>query len=83
MLADFRDRPAGTGPDAPARAGRMLRFARAVQTRWRAVFLLTGAVLTPPPESIQPTSLTPGLFTQLAGGLVESTPMPVSGFVHR
>ena len=46
MPADFRDRPAGTGPDAPARAGRMLRFARAVQTRWRAVFLLTGAVLT-------------------------------------
>ena len=26
--------------------GRMLRFARAVRTRWRAVFLLTGAVLT-------------------------------------
>lgn len=30
----------------PARADRMLRFARAVRTRWRAMLLVTGAVLT-------------------------------------
>jgi hypothetical protein len=40
------DTPADTGLDAPARAGRMMRFARAVRTRWRALFLVTGAVLT-------------------------------------
>ncbi len=46
MLPDIRDTPAGTGPDAPARAGPMMRFARAARTRWRAVFLVVGAVLT-------------------------------------
>ncbi len=46
MLVDIRDTPAGTGPDTPARAGPMLRFARAARTRWRALFLLTGAALT-------------------------------------
>ena len=46
MLLDIRDTPAGTGPDAPARAGPMMRFARAARTHWRALFLLTGAVLT-------------------------------------
>jgi hypothetical protein len=46
MLPDTRDTPAGTGPDASARAGPMMRFARAALTRWRALFLLTGAVLT-------------------------------------
>ena len=46
MLLDIRDTPAGTGPDAPARAGPTMRFARAARTRWRALFLLTGAVLT-------------------------------------
>jgi cell division protein FtsX len=46
MLPDIRDTPEGTGPDAPARAGPMMRFARAARTRWRALFLLTGAVLT-------------------------------------
>jgi hypothetical protein len=35
MLHDLRDTPAGAGPDAPARAGPMLRFARAARTRWR------------------------------------------------
>jgi len=46
MLRDVRDTPADSGPDAPARAGPMSRFARAARTRWRALFLLTGAVLT-------------------------------------
>jgi hypothetical protein len=46
MLPDIRDTPAGTGLDAPARAGPMMRFARAARARWRAMFLLTGAVLT-------------------------------------
>ena len=46
MLLDIRDTPAGIGPDAPARADTMIRFARAARTHWRAVFLLTGAVLT-------------------------------------
>ena len=46
MLVDIRDTPAGTGPDAPARAGAMMRFARAARTRWRAMFLIAGAVLT-------------------------------------
>jgi len=46
MLLDGRDTPADIGPDAPARAGPMSRFARAARTRWRALFLLTGAVLT-------------------------------------
>ena len=40
------DTPADIGLDAPARAGRMMRFARAVRTRWRILFLVTGAVLT-------------------------------------
>jgi len=40
------DTPADTGLDAPARAGRMMRFARAVRTRWRTLSLDTGAVLT-------------------------------------
>ena len=40
-----------TGPRTPARihlahAGPMMRFARAVRTRWRAMFLFAGAVLT-------------------------------------
>jgi cell division protein FtsX len=46
MLLDIREAPADTGPDAPDRFGPMMRFARAARTRWRAVFLLTGAVLT-------------------------------------
>ncbi len=46
MLLDIRDTPVDTGPDAPARAGPMMRFARAARTRWRAVFLVVGAVLT-------------------------------------
>ena len=46
MLRDIRDTPADTGPDAPARAGPVMRFVRAVLTRWRAVCLLAGAVLT-------------------------------------
>jgi hypothetical protein len=46
MLLDIRDTPADTGPDASARAGRMMRLARTARTRWRAVFLITGAVLT-------------------------------------
>ena len=45
MLPDIRDTPAGTGPDAPSRAGPM-RFALAAKTRWRAMFLAAGAVLT-------------------------------------
>ena len=40
------DTPADIGLDAPARAGRMMRFARAVRTRCRTLFLVTGAVLT-------------------------------------
>jgi hypothetical protein len=35
-----------TRPRTSARAGPMRRFARAARTRWRALFLLTGAVLT-------------------------------------
>lgn len=46
MLADIGNTPADTGPDAPARIGRMMRFARATRTRWRAMLLVTGAVLT-------------------------------------
>ena len=46
MLADIGAPLAGTGPDGPDRAGPMLRFARAARTRWRAMFLLSGAVLT-------------------------------------
>jgi hypothetical protein len=46
MLPDIRDTPAGTGPDVPSRAGPVMRFAVAAQTRWRAIFLATGAVLT-------------------------------------
>lgn len=46
MVLDIAHAPADTGPDAPARAGTVRRFARAVLTRWRAMFLLTGAVLT-------------------------------------
>jgi hypothetical protein len=38
--------PADISLDAPARAGTMMRFARAVRTRWRAMFLVTGVVLT-------------------------------------
>jgi hypothetical protein len=46
MPGDIRDTPAGTGLDVPARAGAVMRAARAAQTRWRALFLVTGAVLT-------------------------------------
>jgi hypothetical protein len=46
MLPDIRGTPAGTDPDAPARAGPIRRFARTARTRWRAVFLVTGAALT-------------------------------------
>jgi hypothetical protein len=46
MLADIRDTPADVGPDAPARVGTTMRFARAARTRWRAMLLLAGAVLT-------------------------------------
>ena len=46
MLADIGATLAGTGPDAPARAGPMMRFVRVARTRWRALFLLAGAVLT-------------------------------------
>lgn len=38
--------PADISLDAPIRAGRMMQFARAVRTRWRAMFLVTGVVLT-------------------------------------
>jgi hypothetical protein len=40
------DTPADMSLDAPDRLGRMMRFARAVRTHWRAMFLATGAVLT-------------------------------------
>ena len=40
------DTPADIGLDAPARAGRMMRFARAARTRWRVMFLVTGVALT-------------------------------------
>lgn len=46
MLLDICDTPADIGPDEPARAGRMMRFACAARTRWRAMFLITGAMLT-------------------------------------
>jgi len=46
MLRDTRDAPADTSPDAVARAGATMRFARAARTRWRALFLVAGAVLT-------------------------------------
>jgi hypothetical protein len=42
MLPDI---PADIALDAAARAGRMMRFARAARTRWRTLFLVTGAVL--------------------------------------
>jgi hypothetical protein len=46
MLVVIRDTPVKIGPDAPARAGRMMRFARAARAHWRAMFLIAGAVLT-------------------------------------
>ncbi|HTQ90216.1 MAG TPA: hypothetical protein VMK84_12060 [Streptosporangiaceae bacterium] len=46
MPGDIRGTPAGTGPDVPSRAGPMLLAARAARTRWRALFLVTGVVLT-------------------------------------
>jgi hypothetical protein len=42
MLLDIQ---ADVAPDAAVRAGRMRRLARAVRTRWRTLFLVTGAVL--------------------------------------
>ena len=46
VLLDIRNTPADTGPDAHVRTGRMMRFARPARSHWRAMFLLTGAVLT-------------------------------------
>jgi len=46
MLLDIRDTPADIGPGAPAIVAGVVRFARAVRTRWRVMFLLAGAVLT-------------------------------------
>ena len=40
------DTPAAITLESAARAGRMMRFARAVRTRWRTLFLVTGTVLT-------------------------------------
>ena len=37
--------PADIGLDEPARAGRMMRCARIVRTRWRTLLLVTGVVL--------------------------------------
>jgi hypothetical protein len=45
MMVVIRHTPGDIGPDAPARA-RMIRFARAALARWRAMFLIAGAVLT-------------------------------------
>jgi hypothetical protein len=39
------DTPADIGLGVPARAGRMMRFARTVRMRWRTLLLVTGAVL--------------------------------------
>jgi hypothetical protein len=46
VLDDIRHGPAGIGPDVPARVGKTVRLARAVRTRWRVLFLVTGAVLS-------------------------------------
>jgi hypothetical protein len=46
MPGDLRGTLAGTGPDAPSGTGPVMRVARAARTRWRAIFLLAGAVLT-------------------------------------
>ena len=46
MVLDIGHAPADIGPDAPARASQVRRFAGAVLSHWRAMFLLTGAVLT-------------------------------------
>ena len=46
MFGDIRDARTASGPNAPVRASAMRRFARAGQNRWRALFLVTGAVLT-------------------------------------
>jgi hypothetical protein len=42
----LRDTPADICPDSPAGAIRMMRLARGARTHWRALFLVTGAVLT-------------------------------------
>ena len=68
MLLHGRDTPADTGPDAPARAGPVSRFGRAVRTRWRALFLLTGAVLTALGVVLASGAiLIPGVLLLLAG----------------
>lgn len=46
MLRAIHDAPADIGPDAAARVGRIMRFARAARRRWRLILLFTGAVLT-------------------------------------
>jgi len=46
MLGEMSDTPVDSGPNVPVRAGAMGRFARAGRTRWRALFLVTGVVLT-------------------------------------
>ena len=46
MLLDSRDAPADVSPGATATVAGIVRFARAVRTRWRVIFLLVGAVLT-------------------------------------
>jgi len=46
MLRDTRDAPADTSPAAVGRVGAMMRFAPAARIHWRALFFVTGAVLT-------------------------------------
>jgi hypothetical protein len=46
MRLDTRDTPADIGPDVLSGADRMMRLGAAVRTRWRSMFLVTGAVLT-------------------------------------
>jgi hypothetical protein len=63
------DTPADIAPDAPARAGRMMRFARAVRMRWRTLFLVTGAVLTVLGVVLASGAvLLPGILLLLCGG---------------
>jgi hypothetical protein len=65
MLLDISHGPADIGPDASARADKMRRFARAVLSRWRAMFLLTGAVLTVLEVMLGGAVLIPGVLLLL------------------
>jgi len=46
MIRDIKDKPAGIGSDAPVSVAGRSRLAHIVRTRWQAMVVLAGVLLT-------------------------------------